>query len=1041
MFFAFLAALSGQHIQTKQYTISDGLVQSQVNTITQDGYGRMWFGTVEGLSCYDGSVFKNYTVDNIKVKSYNIISSFYDPAENTLWFGTFSGGLFAVRGDTVSARIESEPKGRKWFRVNSFIKYGGEILAATNSGLGKIFSPPDSFSLIELTIPDNRINDLALTRDGKLILGTLSGIGVLDSSFKLVRWIGKKEGLTNSFINSLVCIGENTILSGGRKGLSRITLSPALKIENGIGIKLFKHPFVNSIYVSESGSVWLGTGQGIYKYEEGEPVYYKIKDYFYKSIFQDREGNIWFGSRGGGVLKLTDELFVNYNLDDGLPNQEILSIFSASDNKVWCGTNYGFFSMSDAGIKSYHVKVSNYANIVTDFAEFGNYLYFTTWDGIYRLRNNEISQVKFLFKKENLFRRWKFIEVFDNKLIVANRISVYYSPDSKKLIKLPLPAKEKISDIKTLAEGNILAVATVNHYYLFSKGMSLLSHGEIEKKTIQSIIPLSGSSFYLGTDKGLLLLIHGSRITDFPENSALEKYHIMGGAFDKFGQLWLGTNTGLLRLRNGKVYRYSTQQGFIGDEIITNRSIAPDKYGHIYIGTFIGLSKCYPEKETHSLIPPQILIKRIELPHEEVSADNSGITIAPEENTIRFSFVGISFHDESDVRYQTMLEGLEKNWSRPFRNPGIKYTNLPAGGYVFKVKAINGAGIVSEKPAVFSFTVLAPIYLRPWFIVLATLAALTLFYILHLYKIRRIELENKRLDLTVREKTKQLIKEKEKLEKANKELDKKTKELSELLVELKETQGQLVQTNKVAALGRLINGIIKEINDPLTYIFTNSYHLENYIKEISAFVKRVEREVIDPEIQNLLKENETLYAIEDMEKIILGYKSTIGKIINILDSLNIYGSNPHEEESLDISVELDRAFGQVKRKFPGIRISSPAMKPGIFIRGNSLQFQQAIISLLENSAEFTKGKGKITVKVKREDDILLLHITDNGPGIPEEIRDKIFEPFFTTRENEKKLGLGLAITMGIINHFEGKITLADNGKKGAHFILRFPIIN
>ncbi|MBI5325038.1 MAG: PAS domain-containing protein [Ignavibacteriae bacterium] len=225
-------------------------------------------------------------------------------------------------------------------------------------------------------------------------------------------------------------------------------------------------------------------------------------------------------------------------------------------------------------------------------------------------------------------------------------------------------------------------------------------------------------------------------------------------------------------------------------------------------------------------------------------------------------------------------------------------------------------------------------------------------------------------------------------------------------------QEQLVQSEKLAALGKLAAGVAHEINNPLTGIMA---YTEDLIEEISSE---------DPHNEDL--------------KIILRETLRCRDIVrNLLDfarqdnpKFEIVEPNKIIEGTLNLLVKLPQ--------FKDIIIQQNLDRDIPLIQSDPNQIQQVILNLLLNSADAMKYKGKIIIKSEYDlkNDKCTFSVEDSGPGIPENLIDKIFEPFFSTKGTN---GLGLAVSWGIIERHHGTIEVDTAESGGAVFKVVIPV--
>ena len=255
-----------------------------------------------------------------------------------------------------------------------------------------------------------------------------------------------------------------------------------------------------------------------------------------------------------------------------------------------------------------------------------------------------------------------------------------------------------------------------------------------------------------------------------------------------------------------------------------------------------------------------------------------------------------------------------------------------------------------------------------------------------------------------------------------KELVVQKQHLESALEQIKETESMLVQNEKLASLGRLSAGLIHEINNPL-----------NYARQGLGIIGRSVKSLPEEERADF---SDTLKDVEE----------GVNRVIQIISDLRGFTRN---------TSQLNHAFDLKNVVNTGLRFFSHVWKDGIQrevdipdgleIRGDSNQFVQVLINFIQNAIdamstkEFPEGETaciKLSAHTRR--DKVLFSIRDNGPGIPQSIRDKIFDPFFTTKDVGQGMGLGLSICNRIIADHGGRIEVLSQLGQFTEFILELP---
>ncbi len=301
-----------------------------------------------------------------------------------------------------------------------------------------------------------------------------------------------------------------------------------------------------------------------------------------------------------------------------------------------------------------------------------------------------------------------------------------------------------------------------------------------------------------------------------------------------------------------------------------------------------------------------------------------------------------------------------------------------------------------------------------------------------------------------------------KVEERTQDLLQRTKQLSATLQELKSTQTQLIQAEKMSALGQLVAGIAHEINNPTNFIYGNLDHAEDYFNDLIELIELYQDYYPSPgeEIEKFMEEIELEYLTEDFSKVLHSMKIGASRIREIVKSLRTF-SRLDEAEIKDVDIHegidstlmiLDNRLQQKKDR-PEIQVIKEYGKlPPINCYAG--QLNQVFMNLLTNAIDAIESKPikndlnshssshswiKIVTKMKNAAEIEIA-IADNGPGIPDEVKHRLFDPFFTTKPVGKGTGLGLSISYSIIvEKHGGQLEVNSTPGKGTEFIISIPV--
>jgi two-component system, NtrC family, sensor kinase len=224
----------------------------------------------------------------------------------------------------------------------------------------------------------------------------------------------------------------------------------------------------------------------------------------------------------------------------------------------------------------------------------------------------------------------------------------------------------------------------------------------------------------------------------------------------------------------------------------------------------------------------------------------------------------------------------------------------------------------------------------------------------------------------------------------------------------------LIQSEKMAALGRLVGAVAHEINNPLAGILATSQIL---LQEAD------DGEALDPSIR------------EDLEEIrSAAWRSK--KIIEDLLGFTDPAEKPLERADLLEVIRSTLTFSKAALQEASVKIECDEKHPEAMVSVNALQ--QVLFNLVTNAAQAMNGKGELTISLRREDGRFKIFVRDSGPGIPADKLKHIFDPFFTSKQEGVGTGLGLSIVRNLTQKMNGKIEVSSTPGRGTEFALTLP---
>lgn len=275
---------------------------------------------------------------------------------------------------------------------------------------------------------------------------------------------------------------------------------------------------------------------------------------------------------------------------------------------------------------------------------------------------------------------------------------------------------------------------------------------------------------------------------------------------------------------------------------------------------------------------------------------------------------------------------------------------------------------------------------------------------------RRTRAEALRLERRVQSRTADL-------RQANVRLEREVREREQAEEDLRLAQAELVQTAKLATLGRMSAALSHEYNQPLAAIRSDA--------EIAGML--IDRGRADEAKSNLGRIEGMVTRMAEIAKTLKGFTRKSGTDIKPVSLRQV----------VDEAVLLLQP--QIKQK--QVTLDLAIAEEDIIARGGRIRLEQVVVNLLSNAVDAVAGNPfpKVTLALRREGDEAVLTVTDNGPGIEAEALPQIFDPFFTTKDVGAGLGLGLSIAYKIVHDFSGSLKAANLDRGGAVFTMRLPV--
>ncbi|MBN2521226.1 MAG: response regulator [Bacteroidales bacterium] len=648
--------------QINHYEIeSAGNTNINITDILSDSVKNLWIGTQSGLVFYDINTnrfhwFHNNIDDPLSI-SGNHISSIQQDCFGNIWVGTLGKGLNLI-----------EKTGNSYTFQHFF----------SNSGRSRISS--------------NAINKLFADAHGNLWIGTendgLNKFNINTGKIEVYKSeIGNEKSINSSSVWSIYGDNEGRIWIGSyNKGISVIDTNYS-KFEsyqsNPYATITLPNNDVRGFCATNNGKkIWIATdGGGICRFdlktcsfdkvERSNAKHKSLSNNSILSIISDSGDNIWIGSWGGGVDRLTHNgaLIKNYKIESktGVGNNKINTLYQDIRGNIWVGTNGS-----------------------------GLYIY------------NENKDQFEIFIYTSILNERSYISALQSDLD-----STFWIGTLIGLIYLKIDAHNNVVQAKRFATDN----------------------SSISSNSVQTILIDDNKKIWLGTYNGgaNILNPHDESFRIFRKKDGLSSNNISGILEDNEGNIWISTNAGISRIdiNTSEITIYTTADGLNSNDFYS-KSCLKAKNGALLFGSEKGFNLIHPEQIKTNPHIPNIMLTGLKINNTPVDIttktaplnkqlnETDTLILNYKQTSFSIDFVALNYTRPGQNQFAYMLEGYDDDWNYIGTKTTANYTKVNPGKYTFKVKGSNNDGLWNEKPTSLKIIIKPPYWKTWWAYILYT---------------------------------------------------------------------------------------------------------------------------------------------------------------------------------------------------------------------------------------------------------------------------------------------------------------------------------
>ncbi|MEM8527690.1 MAG: triple tyrosine motif-containing protein [Bacteroidota bacterium] len=779
LFFAQVQSYSFHHLNT-----DDGLSQASNNFIYKDSRGFLWLSSTDGLNRFDGQSVKVYKFiygNSNSLLGNNISSNFYEDQHSNLWFTTNEGIHCYIRKQDRFQRFQIKDKEDSPIQGSYHAFHFEQNVLWVSVGLGnngKLYQfNTSTFTSNFIRNIDGQRNYVLKDENGEIVQVVSA---MLKNGIEVQTiWGGKeRERFFNeeqkNLVNHITIEAENDWYLSTSKGMIWFDYPS----NNSIVFNTYQEEPIGEVYhtnsINDSILLVATKRQSVLLFDKRHqlfvgqiPVQPSNKSSLslapVNTIYSDSLGNVWFSSKASGI-DFTNLNKAKFDLPKAFLGERVTALFESNQREVFC--SYG------------NNKVASFSKGITQFA-----------DGKHHGPDGEEVQPILFFFEDQRDTVWA---ITSNYLLKWNRekqFFEYYGALPSDVLyacstsdrKLLLSTFDGIFEFKV--EEEAASFSPMRQIGIYQRELATAIY---EDKRKQKYLALDLSKVVILDDTGKKV----AQIEEIGEvNSFYEEEHFLwvvttksilkiniddytvetlneqnGGLPnetyyciipDEQNNFWLSSNKGIVRYnRNTKTYhRYTLADGLQGNEYNTNAFLKTQD-GEIWMGGTNGLNRFYPEKIKSEIPLAKVQFTRLQI-NDEPAPDSINITMTEEltlaynDNTLSFDFVGIDYSDPENVQLKYQMLGNDEDWIDAGNDGFARYSNLPFGNYTFQVKAANSDGVWSEEIKQLNIHIRRPWYRTWWFYLASILSISGLIYGIFMYRLRQaLKIERMRVKIS-----------------------------------------------------------------------------------------------------------------------------------------------------------------------------------------------------------------------------------------------------------------------------------------------------
>lgn len=997
------------------------LSANYITTLFEDNRGLIWVGTFDrGINVYDRAkdIFRRIDLgsDGLSLRNAFEIKDIDEDSQGNIWVATSGDGLFRIKLNTenfeyTAQRFIYEIGNKNSLTSNQVFSIHCDkndlLWIGTFKGLTQFDLKSGKFTSQAIhtknpkapeTSSQDAISSIYESSNGTLWLGMTGGLVKFNKTGQSYRYYPHRFDVFRYGWGNIVGIDED---KDGNLWLASPAELMNFNVEKAEYTSFTHDPLkpqsisfnsISCVYIDNTEIMWVGTtGMGIDFYDPKAnrfPVF-EIKpgqssrttSFSVRSILEDDAGDVWVSGevlykweRKTGKIRSFEK---SSNEPTAFGNTTVFSMIQSADGHIWAATTEGLFR--------YHPKTEKVR------------LYKHEPGKINGIPQSEVYSVY----EDREGKIWFATEKYLCRLIDAENGNIYSIP-----YHFGPPFYEQVRPVIFQDENLRIWLGTKYGLFRFNSKegtFTLFDNDPVQSTSlinnlVKSICadPVFPERYlWIGTGGGLSRFdTESETFFYYTEENGLPNNVIYGILPDEQKNLWISTNKGLSRFtpQTGAFRNYDINDGLQSNEFNTGASFL-SKSGELFFGGIKGFNYFFPSNISENMNIPNVALTKIKVGDKSISyktdphilkksvEETTQIVLTHKDDIVSFEFAALEFSAPGKNRYAYKLENFNDKWFYSDGERTATYTHLPAGEYVFRVKAANNDGVWNEEGLAVTLIVKPPWTRTTFAFFVFGLGLLLLVYLLRRYELNRINIRN------------------------------------QLKLEKVETD-TLRQLDKLKS--QFFANISHEFRTPLTLILGQ---IESVMSSSVEMKEKTKLQVANRNARRLLTLINQLLDLSKLESGSMDLNVKKLNIVSFLKSLLYSFESMAESQNITLKFESDSENIQVVFDLDKV--------------------EKVFYNLVSNAFKFTRENGEVKVVIKIIDSLYVeIRVEDTGLGIPAQHLPNIFDRFYqvdnSLTRNYEGSGIGLALVKELVELHKGIVTVNSREGVGSVFSVRLP---